>query len=133
MSLRGYTARRVIGTVFTFFVIATILFFLFRQVGSPLGLYISDNMSPEQIQAVKESFGLTAPLHFQYLRYLENVMLFDFGRSFYYGSPVADIVRERLLNSLFLTVPSILVAYLLASSVGSTSGGTGVIAGNAWD
>lgn len=111
MSLRTYAVKRTLGMVATFFVIATILFFLFRQVGSPLGLHISDNMSPEQIQAVKESFGLDQPWYVQYVHYLESIVTVEFGRSFYYSSGVADIVLERLYNSLFLTIPSILIGY----------------------
>lgn len=111
MSLRRYAARRIVGTVLTFFVIATILFFLFRQVGSPIGLHISDNMSPEQIRAVRASFGLDEPLYVQFLNYLGNIVTLEFGHSFYYSSPVQDIVVERLYNSLFLTVPSILIGY----------------------
>lgn len=111
MSLRRYAARRIVGTVVTFFVIATILFFLFRQVGSPIGLHISDNMSPEQIRAVRASFGLDEPLYVQFLNYLGNIVTLEFGHSFYYSSPVQDIVVERLYNSLFLTVPSILIGY----------------------
>jgi peptide/nickel transport system permease protein len=109
--LRTYAVKRTVGMVVTFFVIATILFFLFRQVGSPLGLHISDNMSPEQIQAVKESFGLTEPWYVQYVHYIESIVTADFGRSFYYSSDVGDIVITRLYNSLFLTIPSILIGY----------------------
>jgi peptide/nickel transport system permease protein len=112
MSLRRYAVRRTVGTVLTFFVIATILFFLFRQVGSPIGLHISDNMSPEQIEAVRASFGLDEPLYVQYYNYLVNIVTLEFGRSFYYSSPVGDIVVERLYNSLFLTIPSIVIGYL---------------------
>jgi peptide/nickel transport system permease protein len=113
MSLRRYAVRRTVGTVVTFFVIATILFFLFRQVGSPIGLHISDNMSPEQIEAVRASFGLDEPLYVQYYNYLVNIVTLEFGRSFYYSSPVGSIVIERLYNSLFLTIPSILIGYFV--------------------
>jgi peptide/nickel transport system permease protein len=111
MSFRSYTVRRFIGSLITFFIIATILFFLFRQIGSPLGLHISDNMSPEQVREVKAAFGLDEPLYTQYLLYLESIVTLNFGNSFFYGGDVADIVLTRLYNSLFLTIPSILLAY----------------------
>lgn len=113
MSLRRYAIRRIISSVATFFVIATILFFIFRQVASPVGLHIGEGLSPEQVQEIEESFGINEPLYVQFFSYLKNIVTTDFGQSFYYGGAVDDIVFTRLINSLYLTVPSILIAYFL--------------------
>lgn len=113
MSLRRYAIRRVISSIVTFFVIATILFFMFRQVASPVGLHIGEGMTPEQVRQIEDSFGIHDPVYIQYLNYIENIVTADFGRSFYYGGTVNDIVFTRLINSLYLTVPSILLAYFL--------------------
>ncbi len=111
MSLRRYTLRRIISSIATFFVIATILFFIFRQVASPVGLHIGEGMSPEQVARVEESFGIHDPLYVQYFNYLQNIVTADFGQSFYYGGDVGNLVFTRLVNSLFLTIPSIFLAY----------------------
>ena len=112
MSFRTYMMRRMVGAVVTFFVIAIIIFFIFRQVGDPIGLHISPNMSQEQVQEIREAFGLNEPWYIQCLRYLQNIVTFNFGNSFFYGEPTAVIVKERLINSLFLTIPSILIGYV---------------------
>lgn len=111
MGLRRYVLKRVASTVATFFVVATIVFFLFRQIGDPTALFFTPDMGPEQIARIKESFGLGEPLYVQYLRYLGSILTFDFGQSFFFSEPVAPLVVERLLNSLFITVPAILIAY----------------------
>jgi len=113
MTLRNYTLKRVLGSTMTFFLIATILFFMFRQVASPVGLYIGENMSPEQIREIENSFGINDPLYIQYFQYIENIVTTDFGQSFYYGGEVSSIVFTRLINSLYITIPSILLAYFV--------------------
>lgn len=112
MGFRRFVLVRVTTTVATFFVIATIVFFTFRQIGDPTVLFMNPGMSPEQQQRVRESFGLAAPLYVQYLRFLGNIVTLSFGNSFFYSEPVAPLVIERLLNSLFLTLPAILIAYV---------------------
>ncbi len=114
MSFGAFIIRRLVGIVASFLVIATILFFLFRQVGDPLTIYATGGqMSEEQIAQIRASFGLDQPLHVQYYEYILNVLTLDFGRSFFYNVPTAEIVFERLLNTLFLTIPSIFLAYLV--------------------
>lgn len=112
MSLGTFIIRRVTGIIASFLIIASILFFLFRQVGDPLTIYATGGqMSQEQIAEIEASFGLNEPLYAQFISYLTNVMTLDFGESFFYRVPTVDIVFERLVNTLFLTVPSILIAY----------------------
>lgn len=112
MGLRRYVLVRTLSTVGTFFIVATIIFFLFRQIGDPTALFFTPDMGPDQIQRIRASFGLNDPLHIQYLKYLRNIVLLDFGNSFFYSEPVAPLVIERLINSLFLTLPAILLAYI---------------------
>lgn len=112
MGLRRYILTRTVSTVVTFFVVATIVFFLFRQIGDPTALFFTPDMGPEQIERIRESFGLNEPLHIQYLKYLVNIVTLNFGQSFFYSEPVAPLVIERLFNSLFLTIPAILIAYI---------------------
>jgi len=77
-----------------------------------MGLHIGEGMTPEQVQEIEQSFGIHDPLYIQYLNYLENIITANFGRSFYYGAEVESLVFTRLVNSLFLTLPSIFLAYL---------------------
>lgn len=112
MGLRRYVLTRIASTVLTFFVVATIVFFLFRQIGDPTSLFFTPDMGPEQIQRIRESFGLTEPLYIQYLKYLVNIVTLNFGNSFFYSQPVAPLVVNHLINSLFLTIPAILIAYV---------------------
>lgn len=115
MGFRKYIARRVVTTFITYLVIATIIFILFRQVGDPRSLFMDPSMSPEQFQMIEERFGLNEPLHVQYIQYLINLFTLDFGISFYYLAEASPILIERLKNSLLLTIPAILLAYVVGT------------------
>jgi len=111
MGFKTYLIKKGTATIATFFVIATIIFFLFRQVGNPVGLHISDDMSPEEMERIRAEFGLNEPVYVQYFEYLQGIVKLEFGDSFYYSEPTAEVVIERLFNSLLLTVPAIAIAY----------------------
>jgi peptide/nickel transport system permease protein len=104
--------KRVFGTVIAYFIIATMIFFMFRQIGDPLGLHISPNMSPSQVEEMKEVFGLDAPWYIQYANFIKGLFTFKWGISFYYMESTYQIVTTRLLNSLLLTLPAILIGYI---------------------
>jgi peptide/nickel transport system permease protein len=118
MALGRYMGKRVAGIIGTYFVIATIVFSLFRLVGSPLGAHLGMDMSPDEMQAVQEAFGINQPWHVQYYDFITNLVVLDWGTSFYYGEPVVGVVVPRLINSLFLTIPAILMAYFFGAVIG---------------
>ena len=51
---------------------------------------------------LKKVFGLDQPLHIQYLLYIKNTVLLDWGRSFSSSRPVFDILIYRFWNTVFL-------------------------------
>ena len=112
MSFRTYLLKRLTGTVLSYLLIATMIFFMFRQIGDPLGLHISPNMSPDQVEELREVFGLNAPWYIQYLTFLKGLFTFNWGISFYYMESTSQIVTQRLFNSLLLTLPAILIGYI---------------------
>ncbi|WP_373189878.1 ABC transporter permease [Halolamina sp.] len=112
MSFRSFIGRRLVGTFLTFLVVATIIFFLFRQVGSPQALFMSPSMNAEQIARIEAQFGLNEPLYVQYYKYLVSIFTLEFGMSFYYRADAAPLLFNRLKNSLLLTVPAILLSYV---------------------
>ena len=68
-----------------------------------------------QAQAYRIEHGLDQPLVVQYFNWIGGiVMRGDFGYSFYYNKPVADVVGERLPRTIALA----LVCHILASILG---------------
>lgn len=67
----------------------------------------------------REQHGLNDPIVVQYLRWVTGIVTRgDFGHSFYYNKPVADVVSERLPRTIMLA----LVCHFFASLFGITFG-----------
>ncbi|MFC3165874.1 ABC transporter permease [Ciceribacter thiooxidans] len=68
-----------------------------------------------QAQAYRVEHGLDKPMVVQYLNWVSGIVTRgDFGYSFYYNKPVAEVVGERLPRTLALA----LVCHILASLFG---------------
>jgi peptide/nickel transport system permease protein len=120
MSTRSYIVRRALQALLSLWVIATILFFLFRLgLPDPTAALVTEGLSFEQREAVRARFGLDRPLIEQYLIYLANILRGDFGTSFHYRAPVAGIIWERLGNTMVLMLSAITIAYAVGTTLGA--------------
>lgn len=109
-----YIVSRIAQSVFVLFVIATVLFLIFRLMpGNPLAAFIDPTFTKEQQEALMRQFGLDQPLWKQYVVYLSNLARGELGQSFFYKRPVWDLVLEALPNTLYLTVGALLLAYVM--------------------
>lgn len=114
--LRAYILRRLAQMVITLWVLTSILFFMFRLLpGDPTLMYVDAGLPLEAQAAVRQQFGLDKPLWEQYIIYFGNVLHGEFGRSFYYRVPVADILMEKMTATILLMGTSVVVAFLLGS------------------
>ncbi len=107
----------------TLFAMVTIMFFLFRLLpGDPTMTVVSSAMYPKAQEAMRAQFGLDRPLLEQYVIYLRNLAVFDFGYSFQSSRSVAEMLHGRIVNTLVLILPSMLVAYGLGALIGALLG-----------
>jgi peptide/nickel transport system permease protein len=121
--MRRYIARRLVHMVITLFAMMTIMFFLFRLLpGDPTATVVSSAMYPRAQEAMRAQFGLDRPLFEQYLIYLRNYATFDFGYSFHSSRRVAELMGGRVVNTLLLILPSMIVAYVLGALIGALMG-----------
>lgn len=117
--MRKLFLTKILQSLFTLWVILTMLFFLFRLgLPDPTVALVSEGLSPEDRALVIARFGLDRSLPEQYVIYLGNVITGEFGRSFHYNAPVATIIGERVLNTLILMLPAILLAYTIGPLIG---------------
>ncbi|MDX1663367.1 MAG: ABC transporter permease [Candidatus Promineifilaceae bacterium] len=109
-----YLGTRFLQSLLVLWVIVTILFLLFRLApGNPLVAYIDPTFTAEQQDELMSRFGLDQPLPVQYVVYLGNLVQGDFGDSFFQRAPVGEIVMEVLPNTLYLTLTSLILAYII--------------------
>jgi peptide/nickel transport system permease protein len=106
--------------LFVLWVVATLLFYMFRLMpGDPTVAYIDSTFTEDQIQALRRTFGLDRPLHEQYVIYLGNLLVGEFGDSFHHRRPVLEVLAGVLPNTIVLTLSGLLVAYVFGTLVGA--------------
>jgi peptide/nickel transport system permease protein len=121
--LRSYILRRLVLLLFVIVAVLTILFVLFKLLpGNPLSVFLDSNFPEEMIQRQKRLWGLDDPIWVQYVRYMWNMLTFDFGTSFFQMTPVRGIVIEKLLHTGAMIVPSVVLSVVLGALLGSWLG-----------
>lgn len=115
-----FILRRILLTVFSLYVVATLLFFLFRIVpGDPTSVLVSPRFTAEQRQVLLAQYGLNEPLHVQYILYIKNMLALDFGVSFRHNEPVLSFVLDKALNTLAITLPAVFLAFAIGPFIGA--------------
>lgn len=72
------------------------------------------DINPALIAELQKSFGLDRPWYEQYALWLGNVLHLDFGYSWTYKVPVAQLIAQRAPATLLLSLTSLLLAWTLA-------------------
>lgn len=114
-----YLARRLVISYLTLLVIMTLLFVLIRSMpGSFIATMITPDMTPEEIQALEENWGLNEPIWEQYISFMLNYQVGDFGRSPTNKVPVWDLIVRRLPRTLILFGAAFVVGYIIGPIIG---------------
>jgi peptide/nickel transport system permease protein len=92
--------------------------------GDPTSLVtdLNPNMNEETVARIRAHYGLDQPWHIQYLKWLRNIIMLDFGTSFAPdGRPVLDKILERIPITIFINVVSLLLILAIAIPIGVSS------------
>lgn len=123
MGKASFIIRRTLQLVLTLWAVGTVLFGLFRLMpGDPTSYVISSQMTQEARRQLIESYGLNDPLYVQYIRFMENLVMLNFGQSFHRNEPVIDIIATYLPNTLVLMLTAFVAAYAIGITLGVMSG-----------
>jgi peptide/nickel transport system permease protein len=118
MGLREYVFKRAVYSVILVFLVITINFAIF-MVRSPVNMMAGGKkLLPAQIEELKRRFGLLDPLYVRYLKYLQNLLTFQFGYSYRTGKSISEEVFSRLSNTLILCVTAEFVALAIGLILG---------------
>lgn len=118
-----YVARRLIISLFTIYVLATLLFVLLQAMpGDIVNTLIGPGMTEQQIQDLEERFGLNEPLWQQYVDFITSYLIFDFGYSLSELEPVSGLIWRRLVPTLILFVPAFILQYAVGTIAGTYFG-----------
>lgn len=117
----SYTVKRLLQALLTLLLASALSFFIIQLApGDYLDtLRLNPQISQETLQDLQTRFGLDKPVWQQYWRWLTQVVTRgDFGISFAYQRPVADILWERIPPTLLLAIASIVLTWAIAIPLG---------------
>jgi peptide/nickel transport system permease protein len=117
-----YFARRLLLALFTLLLITFVVYALIRLMpGDPLLVNLEGGDRPiklEEIERMREIFGLNDPWYVAYWNWLANLLQGDLGDSLSRPSRVVDIIGQRIGPTLMLEVTALSLTYLLAIPIG---------------
>ena len=118
-----YIARRV-GFLALTIVITSLVIFIVTQLlpGDVARVVLGREAGEEALAAFREANGLNDPLPVQYIRWLGNFVIGNWGTSLSTRSDILPVVTERLSNSLLLTAMTMIIAVPLAVLLGVVAG-----------
>ena len=114
----NFLIRRAILALLVCATVLVISFSLTRLAGDPAMAVAGPQASAADIAAIRRNYGLDRPLPQQFLNWLGAAATGDFGRSYLYREPVADLIRARLPVTLRLGVFGILLAIAVGLPLG---------------
>ncbi len=121
----NYIIRRVLLMIPTLVAISILIFIIIQL---PPGDIITSRLqelqaegqdiSEEQIEALRARYNLNDPLHIQYFKWIGGILVGNMGYSVMYGQSVNNLIWERLGFTLLITFSATLLTWLIAFPVG---------------
>ena len=114
-----YTLKRLISLGVSL-AVASLVIFLVVEVapGDPAAFMLGINAEPEAVAALRAELGLDVPKWQRYLDWVGGMATGDFGTSYTYRTPVAEMIAERLQVSLPLALYALALSTALAFPAG---------------
>jgi peptide/nickel transport system permease protein len=119
----GLIVRRLLAVVPILFGVALVTFLLMRLVPGDITLTLLGPFATEASRAaLREYYGLDLPIYVQFLKWLGSVLQGNFARSIAYQIPVAEILGQRIGNTLILTAAAAAIAITVGFIGGTLAG-----------
>lgn len=123
--MTGYLLRRILYMVFVLWAISIAAFILIQL---PPGDYVSWHVEELEargvtvdeamIVALKKMYGTDRSYTGQYFLWMRKIFQGNFGVSFLYDEPVAELLAERLPMTIMLSILSLLFVYIVGIPIG---------------
>jgi len=115
----GYLFARLLSLAISLLVASVVIFAVIEVIpGDPAAFMLGLNAAPEAVDALRDDLGLTGSLAARYFSWVGGLFMGDFGTSYTYRVPVAELVADRLWVSLPLTLYALVLSTAIAVPVG---------------
>jgi peptide/nickel transport system permease protein len=117
-----YIIRRALQAIPLLLLLSIFMFLLIHALpGGPEQVIFNPHLDAAGRAALRARFGLDDPLYLQYLKWLGNILIGNFGFSFATNQAVSAVIAQRFPATLQLFGISLLVALVLAIFLGVIS------------
>ena len=114
-----YIALRAALALAVAFTVSLAAFLLLNVAGDPAQAIAGEDATPDVIEAIRDRYGLDRPLPVRYFDWLGGVLQGDFGESYYWHKPVAELVADRADETITLALSALSVTILIAIPLGA--------------
>lgn len=122
----AYVVKRILYMIPTLIGMSVIAFLIIQL---PPGDYVTSmiasmqesgaNVDPAQVDRLREIYGFNDPVLVQYWKWISGILLRgDFGFSFEWNRPVADLIWERMGSTLAISLASLLFVWAVSLPIG---------------
>jgi peptide/nickel transport system permease protein len=114
-----YIIRRLLLAIPVLLGIMTAVFILLQLIpGDPALALAGEKATVEQVERVREEFGLNRPWWVQYLYFLKSAMTLNFGDSLRTHQPVVGELRQFFGATLELSFAALIIALIIGIPAG---------------
>lgn len=119
-----FLVRRMVIMTPQILLLSVLIFVLAKMMpGDALTGLMEPDIDPKRIEELREQLGLNDPWHIQYFDWFKGIVTEgDFGQSFRFKVPVTNVIGDRMMNTVWLSVVTLIFSYLLAIPLGIISG-----------
>ncbi|NLD71469.1 MAG: ABC transporter permease [Chloroflexi bacterium] len=123
--MTGYLLRRVLGLIPTLILISMATFVIIQlppgDFATSLAAFAAESGSggdAASMAALRRQYGLDQPIHVQYWRWVSGFPRGDFGYSFEWKKPVAEVLGGRIGFTILMSVLSMAITWVVAVPIG---------------
>ncbi|HEU4847550.1 MAG TPA: ABC transporter permease [Rubrobacteraceae bacterium] len=118
----AFLIRRLLLTLPILFIVSVACFSLINLIpGDPATVILGPEASEHAKEQMREQLGLNKPIVVQYVDWLGGVLHGDLGKSLVDGTPVSQLILQRLPVTLELALGTFLVSLTIAVVAGILS------------
>jgi len=123
-----YIIKRILLLIPTMVIISIISFIIMQ---APPGDYIEaymatllstgETVDEEMIESLRNVYGLDKPIYVQYWMWRSGIIVGDFGSSFEWNMKVSELIGERLIMTISISLITIIFTWIMALIIGFIS------------
>ena len=118
----AFLIRRLLLTLPILFIVSVVCFSLINLIpGDPATVILGPEASEQAREQMREQLGLNKPIVVQYVDWLGGVLHGNLGKSLVDGTPVSQLILQRLPVTLELALGTFLVSLTIAVVAGILS------------